>query len=228
MHSCTMCKCLRRLLLLSAVAIIVGSASHAQTNLILNGGFEAPISDNQYGHPPATWFDEASFGGWTVEFGSVDIGRDPTTWGYAYEGVQYVDLNGWHRGAIYQDISVPVGGPYVLRLALNGNYDGGTKDYRKARVELRQGANLVFRGDYTHYYNQNLPFNRQEWRVFAQQLTLTAGTYRVRLESLESRHNFFGPVVDDIRLQMVPEPATLVLAGSALPSLLLTLRRRRR
>lgn len=205
-------------------------ASHAQ-NLIANGSFETPISNNSWGYNPTTWFAGQTFsGGWTVEFGSIDIKRHPVPGNVpAYDGVQWVDLNGSPgRSAIYQDFTVSTDGLYTLRFAMNGNYAYTQRDYRQLRVQILQGATILFSQDYTHIYDNSFAYDNQPWEVHSVNLTLAAGPYRLRFESLETRNEGWGPALDDVRLELVPEPASMVALGTGLASLLGLRRRRQR
>ncbi len=234
MQLCNIRGRLLQVLVMGMVAVVIGVEAHAQSNLVVNGSFETPISTNTWGWPPSTWWEGQTFDGWTVEFGSVDLHRGYTIWGYPYDGEQALDLTGSPgRGAVHQDITLTEGGVYRLQFALNGNYEV-YRDYRSALVQLLAGTDVVFSKEYTHTFDPTYSLDRQSWLVFTEQLTLTAGTYRLRFESQETRQQGWGPTIDDVRLQLVPqspvipEPTTLVLMGSALPSLMLACRRRKR
>lgn len=204
-------------------------ASHAQ-GLIVNGGFETPISNNTWGFNPTTWSASQTFGGWTVEFGQVDIVNTPYSGLVpAHQGNQWIDLNGGSRGAIYQNFTVSVDGLYRLQFAMNGNYSAGFHyDRRSVRVEILQGPRVVFQQDYTHFYNGLLASDAQLWITHSDVINLSADTYTLRIESLEFRAALanYGPAVDDIQLDLVPEPASMIALGTGLASLLGFRRRR--
>jgi len=202
-----------------AIAALIAGTS-AQTGLVQNGSFETPVSDNAFGRAPATWFAGSTFDGhWYVSQGSIDIKRNPLT-PNAYAGEQWVDLNGSPGiGGIYQDVTIPVAGLYTLSFAMNGNYGFNPEITRTMTVSLEG----LFSGTFAHNYGD-------PWIVYSVNITVsTPGTYRLSFVSTTrgTYQDAYGPLVDDVRLELVPEPASLTAIGAGLASLL-GLRRRKR
>jgi hypothetical protein len=204
-------------------------------NLVTNGSFETPIGDNQWGSNPATWFAGETFDGWTVTQDSVDIkrfGAPGLGAGPSYDGVQLVDLNGSPGvGGIRQDITIANPGIYRLHFALSGNTYGDPDSPRIVRVQLSLGATDAFNSTFTWNLSDHPThdtINLPSWDVYQVDfLVPTAGIYTLSFTSLTVTNNAFGPMIDDVRLQLVPEPASLLALGAGLAGLV-GLRRRKR
>jgi hypothetical protein len=204
-------------------------------NLVTNGSFETPIGDNRWGRNPATWFAGQTFGGWTVTQGSVDIKRfgvPPLGAGPSYDGVQHVDLNGSPGvGGIRQDITIADPGIYRLHFALSANTVQDPDSPRIVRVRLSLGATDAFNSTFTWNLSDHPnhdPDNLPSWDVYQVDfLVPTAGIYTLSFTSLTVTNTSYGPMIDDVRLQLVPEPASLLALGAGLAGLI-GLRRRKR
>jgi choice-of-anchor C domain-containing protein len=105
-------------LALSAVlAAIAPAQAAAQTTIVANGDFEAPVVTGNF-----EVFFPPGFDAWTVDAGSVDIVRE--LWSAA-SGTQSVDLNGncCDPGAIMQSLTTTPGVTYSLSFSFAGNPD---------------------------------------------------------------------------------------------------------
>jgi hypothetical protein len=204
-------------------------------NLVTNGSFEIPIGDNQWGFNPATWFAGQTFGGWTVTQGSVDIvqlGLPPFGAVSSYDGVQLVDLNGSPGvGGIRQNITIADPGIYRLHFALSAGLGDDPNSPRIVRVRLSLGATDAFNSTFIWNLSDHPShdgINLFSWDVYQVDfLVPTAGIYTLSFTSLTVTNNAFGPLIDDVRLQLVPEPASLLALGAGLAGLV-GLRRRKR
>ena len=102
-----MCCLFHTLLSLMGVFVLI-TASPAQTNLIANESFEIPIvtSPSQYWNiSPGT---EPPGFAWQVTTGNVDVQTAGTFWiSRAFDGQQYLDLDGYRPGAIAQSFVTP-------------------------------------------------------------------------------------------------------------------------
>jgi len=234
---------LLQLATMSVIALGMSSTARAQLgpNLVVNGSFEEPESDNRFGHNPATWFTGQSFSGWSVTQGSIDIlrsglfpgGGSNVGNGNAYEGRQYVDLNGTIGiGGIAQTITLTQPGVYRLSFAMSGNTgllgDIHPNAPRPMRVRLAQGTSDIYNNIFVwdpanHLTHTGHGFDNAisyDWHQV--DITVSApGSYTLSFTSLFlEEEEAFGPVLDDVRFQLVPEPASMLALGAGLVGLL--------
>lgn len=219
-------------LTLTAVVFAAQSAvAQLGPNLIVNGSFETPTVPGQMGQVIyLTFWSNQSFPGWTVTQGSVDIHR-----GNGYDGVQHLDLNGSPgTGGVAQTFTVPAPGIYRLSFAMSahmGDFQANVapNEVRRMRVELKYGATSIydniFSWDPAQHPVQGGTFSpggiQFDWHTVDIPL-LSAGDYTLRFTSLYTSPgiNHYGPLVDDVRFQLVPEPASVIALGAGLAGLL--------
>lgn len=219
MAMATTLKTIRRGLLV--VAGIVSMAA-TQASLITNGSFETgtslPVSPNWY---RTLLTGSTSMTGWTVTSGSVDWIHtnhfDPSV------GSLCIDLNGNSiGGSIAQSFSTDAGRLYTLSFDMSGNPDnltepvrdirmsvgGFTQDYSFDTAAVGGGISATNMGFVTHTFN------------------FWAPTALSTLSFLSLDTGIWSAALDNIQVDLVPEPSAmmlLVLALSGIP-----LRRRAR
>lgn len=197
-----------RVILITIAAFI---PALAYGNLVTNGDFESPVvTDDQGDWTGRTYSAGSDIGGWTVGGGgSVDLVSSFT----AASGAQCVDLNGSGPGSIHQDLRAVEGGElYRLSFALSGNPQDPQSSDLQVRVWWAGFILDVISYPHTttwtyHQYDVVGPFASLPIVLFESR----AGT-------------FWGPLVDDVSVVAVPEPAT---AAAALVLLGLLVGRRR-
>ena len=157
--------------------------------VVLNGSFETPNAGTAW----QTYSAGQSFGGWTVESGSIDhVGGH---W-QAAQGSQSVDLTGGEAGAIYQDLPTTGGQAYTLRFALAGNPDCGPT---VKQMRVFWGATLVdtVSFDITGRSRASMGWAYHEYR-------LTAAGALTRLKFVSDSSGFCGPALDDVSVGIAP------------------------
>ena len=174
-----------------AVAAIALPAS-ANAVPFVNGSFETGPATTRF-----TTLDPGSTAmtGWTVGGGGVDyIG------GYwnAQNGSRSVDLSGGAPGSISQTFDTIAGQGYTVTFYLSGNGDNGVGP-RTASVNATGSATTNY--TVTASTTPNMTYTPFTYNFFA-----TGASTTLTFASLTG--NAYGPVLDNVAVTAVPEPAT--------------------
>ncbi|WP_310497277.1 choice-of-anchor C family PEP-CTERM protein [Sandarakinorhabdus sp.] len=192
-------------------------ASSANAVAFLNGSFE----DGTFTGAP---FDtlapgDASMTGWVIEPAGVDwIGG---FW-QASNGNRSVDLSALSTGSVFQQISgLQIGKQYTVSFDLSANPGGGL---RTVQLTTTTTGNQVF----DHFYDVTAANSFGDMRYERRSFTFTAVNTMHAFQFLSRENNPFGPVIDNVSISLVPEPAmwAMMLAGFGLVGA--TMRRRSR
>src|SRR5207237_1280275 len=111
--------CLRTLGVMALVLFVAATAHSAQ--ILVNGSFEQPDLS-------VSGFQEFAngdpFPGWTIGGDSIDLYNDTggASLGTAYDGHQYVDLDGAAPGQLTQTFATSAGTQYQFFFAYANNY----------------------------------------------------------------------------------------------------------
>jgi len=204
----------RRVSWIAIVALLVCSPVWA--SLITNGSFETPGGTSTFTTLNA---GNTTLTGWTIAAGSVDYIH---TYWQAQNGTSSLDMQGNSPGTISQTVSgLTPGKTYVLSFWMSGNPDG-----------LPQTKVLeVTAGGVTQDFSYVMgPGNTKTHMLWAQQILIFAATSSstvIQFKDLSGAPGYYGAALDDVNLDPVPEPVTLVLLGPA-TLVLIGLKRRRR
>lgn len=194
-----------------ACAALVGAGS-AQA-LIVNGSFEDGPNPGSF-----TLYNGNPFiPGWSIDSGSVDyIG---TYWEHA-DGERSLDLSGNNAASISQVVSTQVGMIYTVSFALAGN-PVGPPVVKTMQVSVDNATNTS--ANYT-FDTEGTTRANMGWVYKEFSFTATDESTKLSFASLDG--GFFGPALDDVSMQAIPEPATLLALG--LGAAAVAARRRRR
>lgn len=200
-----------RILKLGAMAF-AGSAivAGASANLVSNGSFEDGVIGANTFRIVAN--GDSFITDWTVTGTSVDVVSGPATW-IAADGNQSIDLAGTPGpGGVSQMIATTNGTAYRIRFALSRNDQGGSV--------ADKDVDFMF-GSYTENL---LGAVQNSWTYFERTVVADSSSTELRFSSDSA--GFFGGLVDDVSVEVVPEPASM--AALTIGALGLIARRRRK
>jgi hypothetical protein len=196
-------------------ALIYVSQSPAFAESVINGGFERPqITSGEYlnvspGAEPADF-------GWIVTSGNVDIVLGGRSYIAAFEGSQFLDLDGSTAGAVQQAFATTSGTLYDLSFAYANNSNNGTST---ASALLRlfntsDEADLIGPVTLTHSTSS---LANPDWTIFSLQFVATGDGTTLSFASNSPSGSVGGITIDAVSVNLasvvVPEPAGSVLAA---------------
>jgi choice-of-anchor C domain-containing protein len=174
----------------------------ARANLLINGSFETGTDPGAF----STAFnnDSTTIAGWTVIGDSVDyIG----SYWVAQNGLRSLDLNGNNAGGVQQSFATTPGQLYQVTFSLSGNPDGLPND--KTLLTITSGGINAF--DFNDLTAGSTHANMQ-W--VTESFTFTANGASTLLSFISTTAGgSFGPALDNVDVEAVPEPAIVVLLG---------------
>lgn len=147
--------------------------------------------------------------GWEVTQGSIDyIG----TYWVASDGGRSIDLNGnYAQGGISQTFDTILGETYHVSFDLAGNYDSGV-DPKTLNVSV-----ALYSGGYSFFKPISWNHTSMGWItydfVFAAQANSSILTFT---STTGATNDAFGPALDNVHVDQVPEPASLLFLGAGL------------
>jgi hypothetical protein len=212
-----------RVATMAVVALSVLSAAHAQLNLVVNGSFEDPALNS-------SWDVFPSIPGWTLSYGpAIEIQRQYSGWSAAH-GSQWVELDAdtipstGTNGSIgiYQDISTIPGTVYQLSFAFSPRPGYHPNDEAYDGVRVLWGGNHV-----ATITADGRPLSQPNWVYYTYTLVASGTLTRLEFQDAGLYNNTYGAYIDDVRLQLVPEPASLIALATGVVGLVARRRRAR-
>ena len=185
-----------------AVSLVAGVVAcvtaEVSANIVVNGSFENSSGLGQINAPNTT-----SLPGWRVAANSIDV----VAFWQAADGVQSVDLTGVGLGRLEQDLPTTIGSLYEVRFAMAANTNGVPPGIFSLLLSAA-GQQQQFDFNKTAVMTlSNMGYVEKVW-----QFTANTSSTTLAFASLTNVFNG-GPVIDNVRVELVPAPATLGLAG---------------
>ena len=200
-----------RLFTITLFLSVAAATSTLAANLIQDGGFEQPVTST---FVDVVAPDATTIPSWNVTGGSVDVvnaagnGFDV---GAAYEGAQYLDLNGTAAGTISQVVPTLSGVTYTLQLAYANNY--APPSSLTANVTVIGASATLLSTSITHSSSVAGNLN---WTIFSQNFTADGASATLTFASQNSGNG--GVFLDAISISQAPEPSTeaIFFVGTAI------------
>jgi choice-of-anchor C domain-containing protein len=198
-----------------AAIVAVALPAAAQAASIVNGSFENGTDPGTFTTVSA---GQTNITGWDVLSGSVDyIG----TYWQASDGVRSVDLSGNSIGTLGQTVTaLTAGQSYKVTFDVSRNPDGGVNP----RTGVFSANGQTFNFAYSDATNTRA---NMKWATVSYTFLATGSSALISFASDSSGGCCFGPALDNVRIDAVPEPASWALMIGGFTLLGATVRRRR-
>jgi hypothetical protein len=207
----------------AAGLVLFGIAGPLRANLIMDGGFESPDTPTFQ----AVNAGDPAIAPWVVGLVGVDVVdvNNGFVAGPAFEGTQYLDLDGTPGpGQITQAFATTPGLTYTLLFAYANNFNAQASASAFVRVFDSSGDRLGPQS-FTHSTSAS---GNLDWTVLSQTFVAVEASTSLQFTSQSPGGNG-GILLDGISItEAVPEPASLALFGIGGLGLLAYRRRLRR
>jgi len=201
--------------------MLLGSLAQGQ-NLVINGGFEQPptgVEEFLTINP-----GDLTLPGWEIIFGGVDVVHQNFFGSPAYEGTQFLDLDGSPGpGGITQEMATTPGVSYEFSFAYANNPTSSfSVNFAQARIYDSAGdlfAPVVF--SHSTSVSGNL-----DWSLYTTTFTASEALTRLEFLSFSPGPSSGGILLDKISVVAIPEPSGFAIFAISAVGWGLCLRRR--
>jgi hypothetical protein len=204
-----------------ATALAAPSVASA-SNLLVNGSFEDLGGAVPEGWGGYTYYAGAlqQLPGWTVDFGSVDVTTNASSWSPASNGSNSLDINGWNAGQISQGFDDVAGRLYKVSFDYSRNAAGAPDPATADVVAGGQSAHVSSPHNTTLFGTPNHMLWQSRSFTF-----VGTGHDSIRLTATIPGNG--GVFFDNVSVAGVPEPAAWALMVGGFGLIGGALRRRR-
>jgi len=177
----------------------ITSTASAATELVVNGGFEAPVIAT------GTYSFLSTISGWTLDPSSLGTSFEVrNNFNTPYEGNQFIELNSDNTTSISQNLATTAGDVYELSFAFSPR-----PGYAQNIMRIYWDGALVDTLSASGVGNTD-----NAWKVYTYNLTATSSSTHLAFDDLlETNVLPGGSHLDAVSVQGVPEPSTLALLG---------------
>jgi len=199
---------LQKIILLTVLTLVL-SASIANANIVANGSFESPTG-------LASW-TTVTPDNWTGSNVDLINGYYP-----AEDGKQCLDLNALVPGSIEQTLTTVSGNWYEISFWMAANAAGGPDP---KTLDVSWGNDTM---SFSHPQDQTWTNFKWNVKAIANTTVLKFASTTIADSGNGSYPHAFGPALDNVSVNAVPEPGTILASLSILAPAGLMFRRRKR
>ena len=183
-----------RIIAITLLAVSSIAISSARAQMIINGGFETPDALTYL----TVFAGETTIAPWVVGGASIDVVDidNGFTVGDAFEGLQYLDLDGAGAGQLTQTFRTRPGVRYMITFAYANNYVNQPSASATVRLYDTQGDIL----NRMISHSTSVPGDLH-WTLFKGQFTARKSTTSFELTSLSAVDSFGGILVDAVTVR---------------------------
>ena len=193
-------------ILLLQLSLYQFATEAAQTNLVINGGFETPAVSRF-----TTFVAPSSFLGWTVASGGADIVDN--SFYVPASGIQSLDLNSVVSGSIYQDVTTTPRQAYLVSFAFAANPLPDSPSFPSPAIKQME---VRWDGIVLGALSQNSTGHTATDVGWHDYTFNAVGTGADRLAFVSLTPGSAGPALDEIWIVAIPEPSACLLLMAAL------------